>query len=103
MAAPICATSLAGVYRSSRAHQRVAQGGRDSEAAGRAAILVMIARIFELARFQYGLSQLFDEQRHTVGLVQNFLNQIFGQRFGSTEPRYHRGALRTCELGDAYS
>ena len=54
-------------------HQRVSQRGRNGDRASEASILVVIAGLLQLARFENGLGQLLDKQRHTVGSGQDLL------------------------------
>ena len=81
MAAPICAISLTGITRSSRAisESRSVAGMVMLRAEPR--VVVAIARVLQLAGFENGLGQLLHEQRHPVGLGQDLLEQVGGQRF----------------------
>ena len=59
-------------------HQRVPERGRDGNAMGGAHVFVMISYVLELARFEDGLGQFLDEQRHTIGLGKDLLEQVSG-------------------------
>ena len=79
-------------------HQRVAQGQRDRQGAGAPGIFPAIAGIPEVCRFEDRLGQLLDEQRHAVGLAEDLLEQVRGQRLATGESRYNGAALRPGEL-----
>ena len=59
----------------------------------------MIAGLLQLARFENGLGQLLDKQRHAVGPGQDLLEQRRGQRLAAGERGDHRSTLRPGQLG----
>ena len=88
MQAPIWATSRIGASRSSRAISESRKRGGNGERRQRAVENVTIARVTQQLRLQHRLGQLLDEQRHAVGVSQDLLEHLLGQRLAAGELGY---------------
>ena len=80
-------------------HQQVAQGCRNGDVAGGADIVVTIAGVRKFARLENRLGELFQIQGYAVGLGQDALQQIVGERPPAGESGHDFAALRARELG----
>src|SRR5262249_58461622 len=52
-----------------------------------------IARIHEQATFNYSFGQLLNEQRHTIGTIDDLVGNFSGQRLPTDHTTNHFGAL----------
>jgi hypothetical protein len=86
-------------------HQRILHRGRDRQGRDRSGELVAVAGETQEAGFEDRLGQLFDEQRHAVGLLEDLVEDLPGQQLVAADPFDQSRALAPVEpvepqLGD---
>ena len=85
--------------------QRIVHGRRDGDRGDRAGELVVVAGGAQQAQLEHGLGQLLHEERHAVGLLQDLVEHLLGQRLVAADLLHKRRALAPAEpaqrqLGD---
>ena len=90
IAAPICATSLAGPSRSSRAISEACKLAGTARAGDGTAAAAVLAVAFAL-RLQHRLGHFLDEQGNAVGALDDVLSNARGQRLVADDAVDHGG------------
>ncbi len=78
-------------------HERVLQRCRYRQRRQRAVEGVAIAGIVEQSGLEHGLGQLLDEKRHAVGLLNDLIEQLVGQRLAAGDLENHVRGLAAAE------
>ena len=74
-------------------HQRVVQGGGNGQGRQGPGQLIALRPLLEQPGLQHHLGELFDKQRHPIGLGHHVLDHLSGQRLAVCHPAGQLGGL----------